>query len=88
MLAANAFYRATSPRDVQALSEQFAALFGRPYLHLARPGILGSSGHHRDRRRPREVALVDAALTRLKERFGWTGSTSSASRAAAIWSRR
>ena len=72
VLAANEFYRATSPRDVQALCEQFAALFGRPYLHLARPGILGSSGHHRDRRRPREVALVDAALTRLKERFGWT----------------
>ena len=72
VLAANEFYRATSPRDVQALCEQFAALFGRPYLHLARPGILGSSGRHRDRRRPREVALVDAALTRLKQRFGWT----------------
>ncbi len=72
VLVANDFYRATSPRDVQALCEQFAALFGRPYLHLARPGILGSSGCHRDRRRPREVALVDAALTRLKERFGWT----------------
>lgn len=71
VLVANEFYRATSPRDVQALCEQFAALFGRPFLHLARPGILGSSGRHRDRRRPREVALVDAALTRLKERFGW-----------------
>ena len=38
VLAANESYRATSPRDVQALCEQFAALFGRPYLHLARPG--------------------------------------------------
>ncbi len=47
------------------------ASFDRPYIHLARPGILGSSGHHLDRRRPREVALVDAALTRLKEHFGW-----------------
>jgi dienelactone hydrolase len=73
VLAANPFYRATSPRDVQAVCEQFATLFGRPFLHLARPGILGSSGHHRDRRRPREVALVDAALTRLKAHFGWTG---------------
>lgn len=72
VLAANAFYRAASPRDVQAICEQFAALFGRPFLHLARPGILGSSGRHRDRRRPREVALVDAALTRLKQHFGWT----------------
>jgi dienelactone hydrolase len=70
-LVANEFYRATSPHDVQALCEQYSALFGRPYLHLARPGILGSTGHHRDRRRPREVALVDAALTRLKDHFGW-----------------
>ena len=69
--AANAFYLATSPYDVQALAEQFALTFGRPYLHLARPGILGSSGNHLDRRRPREVALVDAALSRLKQHFGW-----------------
>jgi hypothetical protein len=71
VLLANDSYRATSPHDVQALCEQFAASFGRPYLHLARPGILGSSGHHRDRRRPREAALVDAALSRLKAHFGW-----------------
>ena len=69
--AANPFYLATSPYDVQALAEQFALTFGRPYLHLARPGILGSSGNHLDRRRPREVALVDAALSRLKQHFGW-----------------
>jgi dienelactone hydrolase len=70
-LAANPFYLATSPHDVQALAEQFAATFGRPCLHIARPGILGSSGNHLDRRRPREVALVDAALSRLKQHFGW-----------------
>jgi hypothetical protein len=70
-LAANPFYLATSPYDVQALAEQFTITFGRPYLHLARPGILGSSGNHLDRRRPREVALVDAALSRLKQHFGW-----------------
>ena len=70
-LAANPFYLATSAHDVQALAEQFALSFGRPYLHLARPGILGSSGNHLDRRRPREVALVDAALSRLKQHFGW-----------------
>lgn len=71
ILRANDFYRATSPHDAQALCEQFAWTFRRPYLHLARPGILGSSGRHTDRRRPREVALVDAALSRLKQRFGW-----------------
>ena len=70
--AANQWYVATSAHDVQALAEQFAATFGRPYLHLGRPGILGSTGNHLDRRRPREVALVDAALDRLKRHFGWT----------------
>jgi dienelactone hydrolase len=70
--AANQWYVATSAYDVQALAEQFAATFHRPYIHLARPGILGSSGRHLDRRRPREVALVDAALDRLKAHFGWT----------------
>jgi len=64
-------YIATTPYDVQALAEQLCAGFTRPFIHLARPGILGSSGHHLDRRRPREVALVDMALTRLKAHFGW-----------------
>ena len=70
-VVANEFYLATTAYDVQALAEQFCAIFARPYVHLARPGILGSTGRHLDRRRPREVALVDAALDRLKAHFGW-----------------
>jgi dienelactone hydrolase len=70
-VVANAWYVTATAYDVQALAEQFSASFNRPYVHLARPGILGSTGHHLDRRRPREVALVDAALTRLKAHFGW-----------------
>ncbi len=69
--AANQWYVAVSAYDEQAEAEQFAATFGRPYIHLGRPGILGSTGNHLDRRRPREVALVDVALTRLKAHFGW-----------------
>jgi dienelactone hydrolase len=64
-------YRQTTAYDEQAKAEQLCASFNRPYIHLARPGILGSSGYHLDRRRPREVALVDMALTRLKANFGW-----------------
>ncbi|WFU84679.1 hypothetical protein QA645_18650 [Bradyrhizobium sp. CIAT3101] len=71
VVVANEWYVAATAYDVQALAEQFSACFHRPYVHLARPGILGSTGHHLDRRRPREVALVDAALTRLKAHFGW-----------------
>ena len=70
-VVANEWYLATTAYDVQALAEQLCASFARPFIHLARPGILGSSGHHLDRRRPREVALVDMALTRLKAHFGW-----------------
>jgi dienelactone hydrolase len=70
-VAANEWYVAATAYDVQALTEQLSANFHRPYVHLARPGILGSTGHHLDRRRPREVALVDAALTQLKAHFGW-----------------
>jgi dienelactone hydrolase len=70
-VAANESYVATTAYDVQALAEQLSASFNRPYIHLARPGILGSSGRHLDRRRPREAALVDAALSRLKAHFGW-----------------
>jgi hypothetical protein len=70
-VVANEWYAATTAYDVQALAEQMCATFTRPFVHLARPGILGSTGHHLDRRRPREVALVDMALTRLKAHFGW-----------------
>ena len=69
--AANQWYVAISAYDEQVKAEQFAATFGRPYIHLGRPGILGSTGNHLDRRRPREAALVDAALSRLKAHFGW-----------------
>jgi hypothetical protein len=83
-------YIATTPYDVQALAEQLCAGFTRPFIHLARPGILGSSGHHLDRRRPREVALVDMALTRLKARRISAGIASilSVNQAVAISSQR
>ena len=70
-VVANERYITTTAYDVQALAEQLCASFARPFIHLARPGILGSTGHHLDRRRPREVALVDMALTRLKAHFRW-----------------
>jgi dienelactone hydrolase len=70
-VVATEWYMTMTAYDAQALAEQLSVSFDRPYIHLARPGILGSSGRHLDRRRPREVALVDAALTRLKKHFGW-----------------
>jgi pimeloyl-ACP methyl ester carboxylesterase len=65
------YYTQLSPSIMQAEAEQYAAATRRPFINLARPGIYGSSGNHMERRRKREVDLVNAALDRLKERFGW-----------------
>lgn len=44
-----------------------------PVIRLTRPGTFGSSGmsHLRDRRMPIEVHLVNAAVTKIKERYGY-----------------
>lgn len=65
------YYTQLSPSIMQAEAEQYAATTHRPFINLARPGIYGSSGNHLERRRKREVDLVNAALDRLKEQFGW-----------------
>lgn len=65
------FYKRLSPRLMQREAEHYSAATARTFVNLARPGIFGSSGHHLERRRPREVALVNAALDILKARFGW-----------------
>jgi hypothetical protein len=65
------YYTQLSPSIMQAEAEQYAAATHRPFINLARPGIYGSSGNHLERRRKREVDLVNAAVDRLKDRFGW-----------------
>jgi hypothetical protein len=42
---------------------------GLPYVMIARPGIYGSSGDHKERRRQREVLLVNGALDQLKTQY-------------------
>jgi dienelactone hydrolase len=64
-------YDEIAPRQIQAEAEQCAIAIGRTFLNLARPGTYGSSGNHHERRREREVALVDCALDQLKIAFGW-----------------
>jgi dienelactone hydrolase len=65
-------YRRLSPALMQAEAERYASAAARPFVNLARPGTYGSSGRHLERRREREVALVNQAVDRLKQRFGWT----------------
>ena len=63
-------YARQSPSLVQRWAEQVAVAMNRTFVVLARPGVYGSSGNHQERRRPREVALVDAALSALTAAFG------------------
>ena len=65
-------YPKTFPYGMQVLAEQVARSTQRTFVDLARPGVHGSSGNHQQRRRLREVKLVDAALSVLKDAFGWS----------------
>lgn len=50
------------------------AMGGMPVILMARPGMHGSSGNHaQDRHSEAEVALLDQALTQLRQRYGFTG---------------
>jgi len=55
---------------MQESIERVAASRGVPYVFLARPGIYGSSGDHRQRRRSAESRLVSAAIDLIKQRHG------------------
>jgi pimeloyl-ACP methyl ester carboxylesterase len=65
-------YGQLSPAIKQSEAEQYSAATARTFVNPARPGVLGSSGHHLERRREREVGLVDRAVDLLKLKFGWT----------------
>lgn len=41
-----------------------------PYLIVARPGVYGSSGSHRERRRPQEFISLNTAVDVIKQRYG------------------
>jgi len=55
------------------LANRVAEQTDLPVIRIARPGTFGSSGmsHVRDRRMPVETYLVDAAVTKIKERYGY-----------------
>lgn len=61
-------YTRRNPRNLQAAANDMQARAGVPFILLARPGIFGSSGEHRERRREGEARLVSAALDQLKAR--------------------
>lgn len=63
-------YEQFTPEWLRESARTWAARLGQPYVLLARPGMLGSSGEHMQRRRPAESRLMSAALDALRPRLG------------------
>jgi pimeloyl-ACP methyl ester carboxylesterase len=64
-----------------------------PVIFVARPGVFGSTGDHAERRRPREVELMNLALDEIKkrhniERFALAGQSSGGHLVGALLSNR
>lgn len=66
-------YNSPEKMRAQAKRQRRKAGLRLPLILMARPGVLGSSGDHGDRRLAREGKLMDAALTALKARYGVQG---------------
>lgn len=64
------YSRDANPAALQAQAEAGEVDSGVPYIRFSRPGLYGSSGNHRRRRLPEEVAIVDAAVDAIKARHG------------------
>lgn len=62
-----------SPAQLQITADNWSKRVKGTYVMLARPGTFGSSGRHNDRRLIREVQIVNAALSALKEKHGFLG---------------
>lgn len=61
-------YGDNNPASLQRRMARWSGEFHLPAIYLARPGTYGSSGDHSQRRQPREVALINAAVDALKQR--------------------
>jgi hypothetical protein len=62
-------YEDHDPALLQSSVDGNYASFAIPFIRLSRPGTYGSSGDHRQRRRPREIELISAAVDALKKRY-------------------
>jgi pimeloyl-ACP methyl ester carboxylesterase len=60
----------SQPEVLRSQMRQVSHRLDVPVIFVARPGVFGSSGDHGERRRPREVDLMNLALDELRERHG------------------
>lgn len=56
--------------SMQRALEMLAATYKVPYVMIARPGTFGSTGNHANRRKDREYLVMNAAVDRLKSKYG------------------
>jgi hypothetical protein len=63
-------YATRNPTTMQSLVNGMQQSAGVPFILISRPGILGSSGEHRQRRRELESRLMSAALDEIKRKHG------------------
>lgn len=63
------WYEDNSPQKLLKYAEFWKSRSSKPYVWLSRPGIYGSSGNHRLRRQPRNVLLMNVAITQIKAKY-------------------
>jgi pimeloyl-ACP methyl ester carboxylesterase len=63
-------YQKESPAEIEKDVTHWSGQAKKPFIYLARPGTYGSSGWHAERRRIREVQLVDGAFDAIKKKHG------------------
>jgi dienelactone hydrolase len=83
----------SQPEVLRSHMRQVSHRLDIPVIFVARPGVFGSSGDHAERRRPREVELMNLALDELKkrhniERFALAGQSSGGHLVGAMLSNR
>jgi hypothetical protein len=62
-------YSKLNPLILNKTASDMQTLVSAPFILLSRPGIFGSSGEHKQRRRKLESQLMSAALDGIKQRY-------------------
>jgi pimeloyl-ACP methyl ester carboxylesterase len=63
-------YDKVTPAALVKELEFYHRRFKVPFILVARPGVFGSSGEHKQRRRMKESYSLDAAVDAIKKRYG------------------
>jgi pimeloyl-ACP methyl ester carboxylesterase len=67
------YERTANSRAQTSLAQKMSATIGMPVIRIARPGTFGSTGaDHGQRRMEIEARLVDAAVTAIREKYGYS----------------